>query len=443
MSALPARRRRRSRAKAPCRVSTLVLYLLPTLLVLHFVAHAFTKRPSPLRPLYGVGASHLPLPHPLRYLRDPTRYLLYVSEYGQLNNQIVSLINGIFFAKSLDAVLVLPFTSLGKESSRDALLANKTASRRTPHQLVFHYFNYSRLLSAHPVVSPVEFFRSEPGKTLLSFPNVTVSYRAGNYYKSLFRTVTNTSHLSISVITHPSRRALSHPDYCNHDAVKELSRHYYQGFHPRFILMPIVFFRHNLNCTAVHPDWISMRRNLLPIDSFLEAVQRFLDTLDPPVLAIHLRLFLNGDLDNTDAYAIVQAFFIRFEEQLNHANTLFLAYSPSSEMSVKVFRLLRKRFSGHVVDGTTYASFFDPHHAHVAQLPLASVLFDMWVCVRSHLFAGRLGSSLSWNVVMWRMALRDQYGLESRVVNSPLWYTLENIATTGVKRKEGLLYGTN
>lgn len=443
MSALPARRRQKRRAKALCRVSTLVLYLFPGLLVLHFVARSFTQRSSPFKPLYGVGASQIPPPHPLRYLRDPTRYLLYVSEYGQLNNQIVSLINGIFFAKSLDAVLVLPFTSLGKESSRDALLANKTASRRTPHQLVFHYFNYSRLLSAHPAVSPVEFFRSEPGNTLLSFPNITVSYRAGNYYKSLFRTVINTSHLSKHVITHPSPRVLSHPDYCSHDAVKELSRHHYQGFHPRFVLMPIVFFRHNLNCTAVHPEWISMRRNLLPIDPFLESVQRFLDTLNPPVLAIHLRLFLNGDLENTDAYAIVRALFKRFESQLNHANTLFLAYSPSSEMSVKVFHLLQQRFSGHVVDGTTYSSFFDQQHAHVAQLPLASVLFDMWVCVRSHLFVGRLGSSLSWNVVFWRMALYDQYGLDPYVVNSPLWYALEHFSTTGAKRHEGLLHGTN
>ncbi|CAN8065733.1 unnamed protein product, partial [Agarophyton chilense] len=389
-----------------------------------------------------VPACRVPQPWPRNLLHAPVAYVFYVASYGQFNNQLVSLVNAIYFARSLRAALVLPYTTLGKESSADARLGHRSVGRVMNHQLVRDYFNYSRLLRSYPVLRPDQFFASRSGAELLARPNVTVSHRAGNYYRSLFRIATNSDKSPVLVITHRPPTPMPKPRYCLHDAQQEFRRHNNWGYDPKFALLPIIFFRHNLNCTSTHSDWISIRRHIIPNDAFLRAVERFLHTVQQPVLSIHLRLFLNGDVPNTSAEAIVDSFFRRFASQLSDVNTVFLAYSPSSQMSVQVFNLLGRRFHGAVVDGSTFKDFFETDTVHAAQLPLAPVLFDMWVCVRSRYFVGRLGSSLSWNVAMWRMALWEQYGLRRAVVDSPLWYALEHFSTTGVSRNEGHLYGT-
>jgi len=61
----------------------------------------------------------------------------------------------------------------------------------------------------------------------------------------------------------------------------------------------------------------------------------------------------------------------------------------------------------------------------------------MWVCVKSTRFLGRVGSSLSWNVVYWRQMLRDEYNLAKDMTDYPLWYTLANFTNTGATRLEG------
>lgn len=74
----------------------------------------------------------------------------------------------------------------------------------------------------------------------------------------------------------------------------------------------------------------------------------------------------------------------------------------------------------------------------ITDLPLITVLMDMWTCVRSEMFTGRMGSSLSWNVMYWRQVLQEEFGLDQQDVQ-PVWYLLQDFSTTGAKRAEGKL----
>lgn len=211
----------------------------------------------------------------------------------------------------------------------------------------------------------------------------------------------------------------------------------------RFVMLPVMFRQHNLNCSVEEVDWITIRKGLVPRDEFLRAVDAFMEQLERPILAVHLRVFLNGDVGNFSAKTFVAMLELKFREQMRKVRTLFLAYSSSSRVSREAFELLNERFSGAVVDGSRVGEHFAKADEDFRLLALAGVLTDMWVCVKSDWFVGRLGSSLSWNVVYWRQALQEEYGLEKRVVDTPLWYTLRDCSNTGAVRDEGDLLGAS
>ena len=396
-----------------------------------------------LDPDYIPSIPHHPNPHV--DLDSKPRYLLYTAGYGQFNNQLVSLINAIFMSRHANATLVLPFTTHGKESTWDAHQSNLHDQLRIPRRLVGDYFNYTLLASVTRIILPDIFFTSSDGTHLLNMPSVNVSYRSGGYYRSLFRKASvqylGRKRSRVHVLT-PSvlvRKHMHH--FCDLTPKHALQHVEGWGINNRYWLMPIVFRRHNLNCSVEEQDWINIRKALVPRDEFLYAVNKFIDILPKPVITLHLRLFLNGDVDAFAPQDLVDMLFTRFAEQLGEAGSLFVAYSPSSEMSGEVMTLLRNRFDGLVVEGREMRKFFEQGAEEWADLPLAAVLFDMWVCVKSKYFVGRLGSSLSWNVVYWRQALREEYSLENAVVDSPLWYTLESFSKNGKSRNEGPVHG--
>lgn len=213
------------------------------------------------------------------------------------------------------------------------------------------------------------------------------------------------------------------------------------GVNDRFVMLPVMFRQHNLNCSVEEVDWVSIRKGLIPRDEFLRAVDTFIGKLKRPVLAIHLRVFLNGDVGNFSAESFVTMLEHKFGEQMKAARTLFLAYSPSSDVGRQAFELLKEKFRGNVVDGSRIGEHFAPADKEFGLLGLAGVLMDMWVSVKSDWFVGRLGSSLSWNVVYWRQALQEEYALEKGVVERPLWYTLKDFSNSGAARDEGDVMG--
>ena len=391
-------------------------------------------------PLILSGRPVTELPANRNYFGVNARFVLFNSWYGQFNNQLVSLMNALSIAKQIGGVLVLPCEKLGKESIRDSrdIRMRRLFSMR---ELVGEYFNYSLLASHAHVVRPSEFLQSADGIELMRRKQVVTERKSGGYYRYLF-TGRPRGHdpreKGIKVWSPSSTRPrVSH--WCDFRASKALThvqKLWSRG--DRFVLLPAVFRHHNINCTDYDPQWLSIRRWLRPNDVFLHAVERFMGSLARPVLSIHLRFFLNGDIGNFTPSSVVDMLYSMFGGQMSAAKTLFVAYTKSSPDSSQVVELLRHRFRGRVLGGDSIVEFVDPDELYrVSQLPLHAVLLDMWVCVRSDIFLGRLGSSLSWNVVYWRQVLVDDYGLSRNYVDEPMWYALENFTTTGAVRLEG------
>lgn len=416
--------------------STLVFCTLATIAVLALV----DLHPDPPLQLTGVPVSKVvarPGTVPSSaYFGISTRFVIFNSWYGQFNNQIVALINAISIARNIDAVLVLPCEKLGKESIRDSkgIRMRRLFSTR---ELVGAYFNYSLLASAVHVVRPSEFLTSPDGRELLARPHVVVERKSAGFYRFLFTGRPRGRQEGAFRVLGPNSTRPRLSSWCDFRASKALT--HLQKLHraDRFVLLPAVFRHHNINCSVTDPRWLSVRSYLRPRDEFLHAVDAFLQTLRRPILAVHLRFFLNGDIGQFSPRSVVDMLYDQFGEQMHRADTIFLAYTPSSVESTQVFELLRAEFHGAVVGGQSIPDHLEPDALNITQLPLHSVLMDMWVCVKSDMFLGRLGSSLSWNIAYWRQALWPDYGLNDPSVQQPLWYSLSNFTTTGATRLEG------
>lgn len=459
LAARGPRRSRRSlsyfRKRVPLLNSRITLYLWLTCLLLLLILRdrIFTTQLTIQASfLEGRPASSLPTrtgahQFPAAYFGVNARFLFYTSNYGQFNNQLVSLINALFVARRADAILILPYTTLGKESTWDLRLAGLPEQARVKRELVGDYFNYSRLALHEHVVRPTQFFASIDAADLFSRANLTVNYRSGNAYRKLFAQpaaqVASEKHVRPVEVLSPFHDRGKVENVCDFSVEGTLRSVNGLGRNGRFTMLPVMLRRHNLNCSLEEQDWVTIRRALVPRNEFLGAADRFLSTLKRPVLAIHLRVFLNGDLDNFSAESYVTMLERKFSEQMGKAQTVFLAYSPSSHISREVFGLLRRRFGGDVVDGSRIGEHFRMEDRAYRSLALAAVLMDMWVCVKSDMFIGRLGSSLSWNTVYWRQGLQDEYSLDSKFVAQPLWYSLPDFTTTGATRNEGNLHGSN
>lgn len=372
------------------------------------------------------------------YYGIDVRFVLFNSWYGQFNNQIQALMNAISIARDLDAVLVLPCEKLGKESIRDS---RNIKMRRlfSTRELVGAYFNYSLLVSAVHAVRPSEFLASTDGRELLNRKQIVVGAKSGGYYRFLFtgrKRGYDPGEPGVRVLDPESTKPRL-KNFCDFRASKALT--HIQKLHrrDRFVLLPVTFRHHDINCSYIDPHWISLRRYLRPRNEFLVAVNSFITTLQHPILAVHLRFFINGDLGQFTPRSVVNMLYEQFGNQIDKANTIFLAYTPSSTESVQIYNLLKNEFHGIVVGGQMISQFLPPHAKNITELPLHSVLMDMWVCVKSDMFLGRLGSSMSWNVVYWRQVLAPDYALHDESVHQPLWYALSNFTTTGAMRYEG------
>lgn len=416
------------------------LVILTGIIVLHM--HRWTLRHGdpPLR-LEGRPVSSVPQnvkDLPQLYFGRRLRFVFFNSWYGQFNNQIVSLINALFIARNIEGVLVLPCEKLGKESVRDSrhIKMRRLFSTR---ELVGDYFNYTTLLSGADVVRFSDFMASTDGRELAQRKHIVVERKSGGFYRFLFEgrpRGREPEGPGVRVLSPNSTRPVI-DGVCDFRASRAVTHAQKRYRRDRFVFLPVVFRRHDINCSAADPYWVEVRRYLIPRSEFLRAVRAFMNTLRRPIFAIHLRVFLNGDIGQFTVDSYVAMLYKLFAAEMSTSRTLFIAYTPSSQESLKVVKELRKSFQGEVVSGQRIANFLDAEDNHVMLYPLTNVLMDMWVCVKSDSFLGRLGSSLSWNVVYWRQALAKEYGLDEDKVRSPLWYSLSNFTTTQAVRNEG------
>lgn len=84
------------------------------------------------------------------------RFLLYDSRYGQLNNQLMGLINALTIGKHLNATVVVPNVDYGFES-----FANRGEKASGDYSLVGDYFDFKELQKVQSIVHVDQFLVSK------------------------------------------------------------------------------------------------------------------------------------------------------------------------------------------------------------------------------------------------------------------------------------------
>lgn len=361
-------------------------------------------------------------------------YMFYKARSGQLNNQLVSFFNALVIAKEANAILVAPFTYYGSESRLDFARGRGTLFKLHERlsnciyrnffkrlgisgkqdELVGDYFDGEILNKAQPVVSMTTFLQSRGAEYLRSFPDVhTRKGDAGFYYSSLGKRRLLEKNVnirgtyigkdeSITGVRIPSRRELD----CNFKAADYFrGLPFHAGVNGNYLFFGLLYRSHSLNCTAQNPYWLDVRRYVQPRREIREIVAEHNHRWGR-VMALHLRLF-PFDIGKFDTETFCVNFVNRFDKELQDADHVYIAYSMSSQVSQKIVDQLRLILGkSKILTAADYGDLEARSPAFFKRYALPIV--DMWTCVTSRFFVGRLGSSFSWNVVFWREAFQTQ-----------------------------------
>ena len=353
-------------------------------------------------------------------------FVLYKARSGQLNNQLISFFNALTLAKRANATLIAPFAFYGSESyidyatgrsiffhiaARLDLWIHQPLRKRLGlffqhDDLVGDYFDGELLNETQPVVSSIQFLESPGVRHLQSFQAVLARHGdAAYYYMALGRRRFFGRNVNMRrIVTGPlsttgavaSRKQLD----CNFNISHYFSGlNHHAGVNGNFLFLSKLYRSHSLNCTSKDPYWLDVRRYVQPrveIRALIhDALRKWGD-----VLAVHLRLF-----PFDDGKFSVTKFINHFLQTANHQHVdyIYIAHSVSSKPSLQIIKLLRQHFGNDKI--LTASDFGNLESRGVAfQKRYSLPLVDMWTCVQSAHFFGRLGSSLSWNVVYWRQA---------------------------------------
>lgn len=409
--------------------------LFGAFLVIHYFLKSRphpTTLPAPLESLVIPGRSEdvLEFAHAHAHKKKLPVYVFYKARSGQLNNQLISFFNALAIAKEANATLVAPFAFYGSESRIDfgtgrgfffhlreafdlyiheAFL--KSLGLYYKHdELVGDYIDGELINCTQPVISITQFMRSEGGAYLRTFPHVLT--RRGDapfYYMSLgkrrlleqnvnVRGAHSGEDSSTSLERPASRKELD----CNFN-ISDYFRGvpYRAGVNGNFLFLAKLYRSHSLNCTSVNQYWLNLRQYVQPVPEIRQVVAEALGSWGI-VLSLHLRLF-PFDIGKFSTTKFCNHFLSRFHEQLQSSDHLYIAYSVSSKKSIAIISELRKKLGAEkILTAREFGNLYDrgPHFNKRYAAPLV----DMWTAVNSDFFVGRLGSSLSWNVVYWRQA---------------------------------------
>lgn len=380
-------------------------------------------------------------------------YILYKARSGQLNNQLISFFNALAIAKAANATLVAPFAFYGSESYidfgsgrgfwfhlREAIelhitepILKSLGLHYRYDELVGDYLDGELLNRTQSVVSIMGFRTGEGGSYLKTFPHVLT--RRGDapfHYMSLGKRTLFETNINIrgehqdddptSALVNPASRKELDCNFNISDYFRGLP--YHAGANGNFLFLAKLYRSHSLNCTAANPYWLQLRRFVQPRVEIRRLVDNELRNWGN-VLSVHLRLFpFDQGKFSTDKFCA--HFVSEYSDQLREVNRVYIAYSVSSEQSIDIIAKLRKALGEEkIVTAKEYGTLHDLGQAFNKRY--SAPLVDMWTCVNSKYFVGRLGSSLSWNVVYWREALQGQNGA------SHAFYRLQDFSMAGQK----------
>lgn len=380
-------------------------------------------------------------------------YIFYKARSGQLNNQLISFFNALTIAKAANATLVAPFAFYGSESYVDFGTGKgfffhlrqyfdlyvyqrvlKSLGLFYKHdQLIGDYFDGTLLNRSQPVISIMEFLESRGAKYLRKFPHVLTRRGDAPFFymtlgqRSLFAGNVNIRGDTIREDLDIRESAASRRELdCNFNASDHFrGLSYSAGVNGNFLFLSKLYRSHSLNCTSVNPYWLQIRKHVQPRVEIRQLVSSTMKQWGK-VMAVHLRLF-PFDQGKFTASGYCNFFLSKYQHRLQEVDRVYIAYSVSSKLSVDIVSQLKKRLgSSKIISAEAYdlsrrrEAAFDRRYS--------APIIDMWTCVNSDIFVGRLGSSLSWNVVYWRQALdRNTHG------HGHDFYSLADFSDSGAK----------
>ena len=362
-------------------------------------------------------------------------YVFYpVGSTGQLNNQIMALINALCISKAINATLVVAPVHHGEESNRDwykrqsmmgiALRSTKNILSRffmfdyfypkSSESLLGDYFDPVLIKQLQPIVTREEFIRMRSGIVLKKLPKILVRKgEARDYFDSFQRKISITGQIEADESENNNQKIFSRKELdCNFD-IKPIFQgvQYRAGINQNFVFLPRIFRSHLLNCTKFGDHWLHARSYLQPhprIRQIFETERSKWGTY----LAIHLRF------KPSDEMVIEPSLFLKMLVQ-NYLSTIeavehvYVAFSPSSEASTIIVDQMRSFFGSRKI--ITAAHFLKSNSdENVLNFKYSVTLLDMWSCVKSTYFIGREASSLSMNVIYWRESLADIDSYDTR-----------------------------
>lgn len=359
-------------------------------------------------------------------------FVLYPSERtGQLNNQLIALINALCIAHTLNATLIAPHAHYGAESHRDFRAAHpfRIASVfRTSDTLVGDYIDAAQLNNLHPVVPVDDFLASRAGKALRALPRVLVrSGEAEDYYASLQGRVRITGKTTRKEEVSDGKAVASKRELdCEFDAANYFRGvEYRAGVNANFVFLPSIFRSHAVDCSEREPYWLHARRYIQPCAELRALVKETIDGWGG-YIAVHLR-FLPFDKRWFDADGFFTMMKSRFGERLQDAGRVYVAHSVTCKMSVEVVRKMEAWLGERIVTAKVFGDVYA--RGGVFDKRYSIPLLDMWTCVKSAYFIGRSASSLSRNVRYWREALGEGDAQSA----SYAMYKLEEFSNIGKK----------
>lgn len=361
---------------------------------------------------------------------------------GQLNNQLITLLNALCIAHAINGTVVAPPAHYGAESYRD-YLASKGWHMRILYTvlgylrvlplghrdtLVGDYIDAEKLNALQPVVDVDSFLASRGGEKLRSMRHILVrSGEAGDYHAMLRGQVHIGSKTTIEEplekrgeMNVASRRELD-CEFALQPYFRGVA--FRAGINANFVFLPRIFRTHVLNCAKKDPYWMFARSHIQPRAELRKLVAERSGAWGS-YIAIHLR-FLPYDTGKFTSESYMRMVIHRFKREIQDANFVYVAHSVTCKTSVDIVRRLRDKVGPKIITASVYGNIYK--HGAVFDKRYVLPLIDMWTCVKSHYFIGRSASSLSTNVRHWREALDNTNS------SQPLhyMYTLEDFSPKG------------
>lgn len=278
---------------------------------------------------------------PLEWKDDATRYLMYFPLYGQLNNQVMSLINALVLAKTLGAVLVVPRVEAGFDSRFGS------SSTRAGPFILGDYFDWDRIARVQGIIHMDEFLAlpvaakaARQGKLVVTstFNSRTLAKEKSFYPYDLFfrpterpREETDAQKREIE-----ARLGINSPKVgkCRtwFDTIEEAAKMDIKT-NGRVYLMSCMYqtITEEWGCQDDVPYWYEIRRHLVPRDEIRRTIAEWYDdNFEAPTLAVHLRLlFRDETILETTLYDVISS---TLQAESNGTNslasfrTIYLAY---------------------------------------------------------------------------------------------------------------------